>query len=381
MKIILVIDHFGSGGAQRQIVELARGLKKRGHAVEMFVYFPEHDFFRPRLDEYQIVVHEYRKGKGFSAGVVGKLSSLMRAGNIDVVVSYLSSANIYAELAILISGGPKLIVSERTSHLDDRSLVSAWLRRLMHAFSDHVIANSRAQAEWLKMKWWLKDKVSCIYNGLDLGVYGYGAWSSPGSGRDLRLLAIGRVGPEKNAANVIRALALFHQEFGYVPQVSWVGDRDMSSSGQVYCRQVDELLESLPEIRKHWRWLGLQSDIPRLLSEHHALIHASFYEGLPNVVCEALATGTPVLASNVCDHPLLVADGERGFLFDPGKPESIAAAISRLTQLDTGDWRNFSRNAREYAEKNLDIEKMVVAYEDLFVSLSHKQRGELVDPR
>lgn len=380
MKVLLVIDHFGSGGAQRQIVELARGLKKRGHAVEMFVYFPEHDFFRPRLDEYQIVVHEYRKGMGFSAGVVKKLSSLMRAGDIDVVVSYLSSANIYAELAMLISGGPKLIVSERTSHLDDRSLAGAWLRRRMHALSDHVVANSRAQAEWLKMKWWLKDKVSCIYNGLDLSGYGYTLRIVPASRRELRLLAIGRVGPEKNPINVIRALALFHQEFGYAPQVRWVGDRDMSSSGKAYSRQVDELLESLPEIRKHWHWLGVQSDIPRLLNEHHALIHASFYEGLPNVICEALATGTPVLASNVCDHSLLVADGERGFLFDPEKPESIATAISRLTELDTDAWRAFSRNAREYAECNLDIEKMLAAYEDLFARLSHKQRGELLGP-
>jgi glycosyltransferase involved in cell wall biosynthesis len=353
-------------------VELARGLKKRGHAVEMFIYFPEHDFFRAYLHEYQIVVHEFKKGKGFSSGVVRKLVSLMRKGDVDVVVSYLSSANIYAELARLISGGPKLIVSERTSHRDDKSFIGAYLRRLMHVFSDQVVANSRTQYEWLSKRWWLKDKVSCIYNGLDLGLYRCDP-SIPESGRELRLLAIGRIGPEKNIANVIRALASFHREVGYVPQVNWVGQRDTSKSGQDYCRDVDQLLESLPEIRKCWRWLGLQADIPRLLTQHHALIHPSLYEGLPNVVCEALAAGMPVLASNVCDHPLLVADGERGFLFDPGQPVSIAAAIRKLTQLDQGEWRKFSRNAREYAETNLGTERMVVAYEALFARLTQKQ--------
>jgi len=110
-----------------------------------------------------------------------------------------------------------------------------------------------------------------------------------------------------------------------------------------------------------------------LLRRHDALIHPSFYEGLPNVVCEALATGIPVLASAVCDHPLLVAEGERGFLFDPESPQSIAAAITRFTALSVADRRRFSRNAREYAEANLGVEKMVGAYESLFMQLL---RGE-----
>jgi glycosyltransferase involved in cell wall biosynthesis len=380
MKILLVIDHFGSGGAQRQIVELARGLKQRGHAVEMFIYFPQHDFFRARLDEYRIVVHEYKKGKGFSFGVVRRLSSLLRKGGIDVVVSYLSSANIYAELAILVSGGPRLVVSERTSHHDDKSWWGAYSRRLMHVVSDQVVANSRAHREWLNEKWWLKGKVSCIYNGLDLGLFRRDP-TVPESARELRLLAIGRVGPEKNALNVIRALASFDADFGYIPHVSWAGQRDSSESGQIYCRQVDELLASLPEIRRRWHWLGVQTDIPQLLRQHHALIHASFYEGLPNVVCEALAAGMPVLVSHVCDHPLLVADGERGFLFDPRAPNSIAAAIHNLAGLNTDGWREFSRNAREYAETNLGTEKMVVAYEGLFIGLLQRPGGRSLAPQ
>jgi len=49
--------------------------------------------------------------------------------------------------------------------------------------------------------------------------------------------------------------------------------------------------------------------------EHDAFVHPSFYEGMPNVVCEALAAGLPVLVSDVCDHPLLVEKGVQGFLF------------------------------------------------------------------
>jgi glycosyltransferase involved in cell wall biosynthesis len=108
------------------------------------------------------------------------------------------------------------------------------------------------------------------------------------------------------------------------------------------------------------------TDVGGLLQKHHALIHPSFYEGLPNVVCEALAVGMPVLVSDVCDHPRLVADGERGFLFDPNAPASIAAAISKLVNLAAADWRRISRNARQFAEDKLDVERMVTQYEALF---------------
>ena len=368
LKLLLVIDHFGSGGAQRQMVELACGLQRHGHSVEMFAYFPRHDFFRSRVDEHRIVVHEYDKGRGFSLKVVRELAALIKQRKFDVVVSYLSSPNVYTELAKVMAPRAKLVVSERTSFHDDKSRVGAFVRRAMHVAADHVVANSHAQSQWLKGHWWLKDKVSCIYNGLDPARFAV-AGSVPQCGQELRLVAVGRVGPEKNALNLIEGLVSYHRTWGYVPQISWIGGRDDGILGRPYCRQVDELLERVPEVRHNWRWLGEEPDVPGLLRDYHALIHPSLYEGLPNVVCEALASGMPVLASNVCDHPRLVADGERGFLFEPAEPGSIASAIKKLADLDTEDWHKFSGNARRYAEENLNVEKMIKAYEDLFARL------------
>ena len=91
MKILLFIDHLGMGGAQRQIAELACGLKRRGHDVEVFVYFSEYDFFRPLLREHRITLHEYAKGRGFSFGVLARLVKIIRHGRFDAVISYLSS--------------------------------------------------------------------------------------------------------------------------------------------------------------------------------------------------------------------------------------------------------------------------------------------------
>ena len=57
MKILLVIDSLGSGGAQRQIVNLAKGLKKNGHIVEIFIYDNSNNFFHDDIINSNIIVH------------------------------------------------------------------------------------------------------------------------------------------------------------------------------------------------------------------------------------------------------------------------------------------------------------------------------------
>jgi glycosyltransferase involved in cell wall biosynthesis len=362
MKILCVIDHFGSGGAQRQMVNLACGLKGRGHDVDILAYFPDHDFFRPLIREAGIRVHEVRKGRGFSLAVLWNLVRLLRREGYDGVVSFLNRPNAYAELARVLSSRHALIVSERASHHSDESRMGALVHRLLHRAADTVVANSHAHAEWLRRYSWLRKRAVTVYNGYPIPGCGEPVPVQP---PPLSLLVIGRIGPEKNGVRFIEALALFHGRHGYVPPVSWVGKQDQRPSGLACRERMEALLERHPEVGAKWSWLGERANISELLKRHYALVHPALYEGLPNVVCEALVVGRPALVSNVCDHPLLVEDGVRGFLFEPEDPGSIAAAIERLAALSREEWHRFSLNARSYAEANLGIERMVSEYEAL----------------
>jgi glycosyltransferase involved in cell wall biosynthesis len=375
VNYLLVVDHLGLGGAQRQLVELACGLKARGHRVEILVYFPQHAFFRQRVEERQIVVHEYHKNRGFSLGVIRRLRSLRRSGKFDIVISYLNSPTVYAELANLLADDARLIVSERCSHHDDKSWLVSNARRLLHVLADRVVTNSQTHARWLRTKYWLQRKVTCIYNGVDLGPAPLPK-GFPGRDAELRLLAVGRVCPQKNVAGLIAALDHFQGEHGYVPRVSWAGKPEAGRAGLSYERHISELLAGSAAVNRQWRWLGEQPDMRRLLREHDVLVHPSLYEGLPNAVCEALAAGVPVLASNVCDHPLLVADGVRGFIFEPDEPRSIAGAIDSIARLSAARWEGLCVSARRYAEANLAADKMVGAYENLSLELMmHRMEG------
>ena len=363
MKILCIIDSLGAGGAQRQMVNLVCGLRAKGHEVELFIYFPKLDFFKQEVDLANIRIHEFTNGRGFSFKLLWYLMRLIKQNNYDVVISYMPKPNIYAEISCAFFRSIRLVVSERTSHHGDNNKYTALVKRLLHGFADVVVVNSYSQASWLYRYAWLEKKIKTIYNGY--------RFDRIQADRDVcfrqkKLLVVGRISPEKNGLRLIQALIMFQHKYGYAPSVSWAGKLDNRSGSLNYYNEIKELLEQYPSVKENWSWLGERQDIPVLLKQHFALIHPSLYEGLPNVICEAFIASRPVLASNVCDHPLLVENEVRGFLFNPYDPESIVKAIEALFALTNNQWKQLSNNARAYADEYLSIDRMISEYETLF---------------
>ena len=88
----------------------------------------------------------------------------------------------------------------------------------------------------------------------------------------------------------------------------------------------------------------------------------SFYEGTPNVICEAMACGLPVVCSDVCDNSKYVIEGENGFLFNPKVTGTIVAAFERMFACSEEKYVAFCRRSREIAEQKLSKETFVNAY-------------------
>jgi glycosyltransferase involved in cell wall biosynthesis len=364
LRILCVIDSLGSGGAQRQMVNLATGLKLRGHDVEMFIYQPHLNFFHNTVDEKNIRIHEISDVNGFSFRVVKNISRLIQSRHFDALISFLPSPNIYCILAKLLSRtNIRLIIGERASKSSDTGFLFFLSRHFLYLFANKVVVNSYHQTAHLRTYFSLRRKVSTIYNGYFVnnipnvseckvdGVCGF--------------LVIGRVDAHKNGIALLQALTIFHKRNGYLPTLSWAGRQELDKQSLAVRAEMDRVITQNPELQMRWQWLGERSDISLLLANCDALIHVSLHEGLPNVICEAFIAGRPVIASSVCDHPLLVEDGVRGLLCDPLSPESICSAIERFIALPVKDREAMSHNARRYAEEYLSLDRMVFEYEEL----------------
>src|SRR2546427_8878734 len=92
----------------------------------------------------------------------------------------------------------------------------------------------------------------------------------------------------------------------------------------------------------------------------------SVYEGLPNVVCEAMACGLPVVLSDVSDHRKMVEEGRTGFLCSPHEAGSIADALQSIIRLPEGPRRAMGKLARKAAEDQFNRERLIEEYERVY---------------
>jgi glycosyltransferase involved in cell wall biosynthesis len=153
-------------------------------------------------------------------------------------------------------------------------------------------------------------------------------------------------------------------QLGINVQVDWAGRVDCPKEFKLSKESIQQ-----SRILNSWRWIGQRDDIAELMHDYDGLILPSLWEGFPNVICEALSEGLPVLASNVSDNPILIQNGITGFLFEPREAMQIALSIARFASMDKNKHYKMKKAAREYAEKNLSSEIFVESYEKLLMQL------------
>tara|TARA_B100000902_G_C27222825_1_gene870576 strand:- start:82 stop:1191 length:1110 start_codon:yes stop_codon:yes gene_type:complete len=366
MKILLVIDTLASGGAQRQLVNLAKGLKNRGNNVEIFIFNTSYNFFENELIESKIKISypklNQKSNKIIRSNIIIKNLKLKLREDFDHLISFLHTPSIYSSIASLYFPKINLVVCERSSSNAPVNLLIKLFFYFACLVSNKVIANSISEKNKIKRRIGLSNKTKAIWNGYKLSI------ANPKSNKfklnNKTLTVIGRVAYPKNGINLIRALKLFFKRNGWTPTINWVGRKENDKLSLKMQFGIDKILQDDINISSKWNYLGEIKNINKIFYKTDAIIHPSIYEGLPNVVCESMLSGCVVIASNVSDIPILLDDG-RGIIFDSSSPKSICLAIEKFYDMDGVEKQLMKKKAREFANDNFDINNMIDSYEKI----------------
>jgi glycosyltransferase involved in cell wall biosynthesis len=363
MKLLCVIDNLSTGGAQRQISNLAVGLHRRGHDVSVYCYAPG-ALLAPYLEKAGLHIHVQLKRSRFSLDVIQGLRRFIDEGRYEAVVSFLNTPNFYTVLSSRFSKTrPAVIVSERFCDMPGDPKALELAVRRSYRLSHMIVVNSHHQRENFLRKYpWMAGRITTIYNGYDLQEFQ--PQPPVSGGAELKILAVASVSRYKNGLCLVRALDILGREQGIRPRVSWVGQRMRSGDRGAYLQDMEREIQSFG-LTEQWEWLNQRTDIADLFRRHDVLVHPSYGEGLPNVVCEAMACGRPVILSDTLDHPRLVTEGVNGFLFDWRDPAALARKIKDFCALSTAERLRLGENGRAFAEKNLSLDRYVGEYEQL----------------
>ena len=350
-KYILFIDSLNSGGAQRQMVNLAVLMRQRQIPVEIVCYHPINKY-RELLEPHGL--EPVILGGGSKAKLVLDLRRHIRKTGTTHLIAFLFTPSLLALIVGLLSRGLKVIVGER-SFEGNTPTFHRHVTRRFYFRADAITTNSRAQHLALEARF-DPAKLHYIPNGIpDSQIV---ARPEPKSG--MKIISIGRVSPLKNVHGLIEALAspdLAASGF----EVIWLGDYSEYHDYYVECcDRLDEL-----SLRDRWTWKGVVPDVESYLDQSRALYHGSFGEGFPNAICEGLSRGVPVIASDVYDHSAIIEDGANGFLFEPDDVSALIEKLARLRSLDENEYDRMARAAIETARRNFLVENTLSEYLEL----------------
>lgn len=338
-RIICLIESLSSGGAERQMVYLASALKQAGYDIEVWTYYPN-DFYLPILQENN-VTYRYIPQATNKIKRIPVLRQMLKAAKPDVVISYLDTACLVACLIKALGGKFKLIVSERNT--TQKLTRKAKLKFSLYRFADFIVPNSYTQGEFIERNYPnLKNKVKVITNFVDTDKFVPKRIEK--SHDDLSIIVVGRIHKQKNPILFMEAIKSVREKDIDV-RVTWYGNSTEAEYYQLCVNKIKEL-----GIESYFSFLPSTPDIDNEYPKYDLFCLPSIYEGFPNVLCEAMSCGLPVVCSNVCDNPNIAIDNENGFLFDPNNVSDIANKIEIFAKFSTKERTRIGIKNRERIE-------------------------------
>jgi len=378
MRVLIVINGLGTGGAQRSLAEMLPGYAERG--VEATVAC-----FQRMAEGVQDAViadgHDVRFIEdGSTLGRVRALRRLVLTEDIDLIHTQLFEANLAGRFAAVGLDVPVLTSLVNTDYatvrvndpnvarykLRSARFIDAWTGRLL---TDHFHAISHAVKDGAVATLGIDPRrVTVVERGRDPDRLGAPSPERKSAARKTLGLApdapvltsVGRQEFQKGQVHLLRAMALLREQ---VPNIALLlAGREGHATEELQMEYRRLSLEGTAHL------LGHRDDVPELLAAADLFVFPSLYEGIAGAVIEAMALGLPVVASDIPAMREVLVPGENAVLVTPSDPESLADVVKRL--LDAPDQiERFGERSRHRFEDRfmLDraVDRMVALYDEV----------------
>ena len=367
-RVLLLSTSLGMGGADRQILYLARALLAQHYEVRLVSMTPLQEMGRHAVAQgLPILSLEMERGRADRRAFM-RLVDLLKDWRPQLLTSFMYHANLLGRLAGRWAGVPVIVTSIRSER--NGSASRDWLMRLTNWMDHCCTTNSQQVADSLWKRGLLSTgKVAVIPNGVDIP-----ALSAPADARwrvrvELGLrptefvwLAIGRLLPQKDYPSLLQA---FHPLVDGAVRLLVAGRGPLLDELQRQARQLG--------IAAQVTFLGVRDDIAELLAASDGFVLSSAWEGMPNVVMEALAAGRPVVATRVGGVSELVEAGKSGFLVPPGDPAALSQAMRQLMRLPAEHRHQMGLTGRNHIAAHYSLEAMADRWIALYNALLVKR--------
>jgi glycosyltransferase involved in cell wall biosynthesis len=359
--ITLLIDSLGPGGAERQLCMLANGLMGEGYDIRVICYH-RNPFYEENLLNSNIPVKIVCWRNGIDK--ILKVCGFLRKQKSYAVISFLKGANMLNILSLFPYKISKAIVSERNTDSLPISLKNK-ICFFLYKMADAIVVNSRSEFDFLsKNRPRLISKIYLIHNCVDLERFAPRFQISLAGKKQIKFGIFANYSRQKRVDDLILAVKKISEHLReVVPKFIWHGEYKHAFSGNLFHDfELGRRMISEYDLEEFFDLRGPTLTPEKAIHEVDCLCLTSEREGFPNSICEAFASGKPVVATKVGDIPYLLVEGVTGYLAEPKSSESIAEALLKMMSLSEQERLEMGKKARRYAELNLSPERFLKQY-------------------
>lgn len=365
IKILHLISTLDIGGVQKQIFEVVSRLE--GEEFSNTVGSFRDGILRESFENAGIPVVIFPRWFRFDPLLPFRIAGYLVKEKIEILQTYLFTANTWGRLGGILAGSTVMIASERNA--------IPW-KGSIHLFLDHIlsyptasIVTSSQAVKKLVVKRALipSHKIRVIYNGVDIQKFSSGDKKSARSRLSLppQALIIGTVGRLHWCKGHRYLLEAFKKLLPEFPSLY------LLIVGEGEERKKLEVLAYKLGVRHRVIFTGEIKEPVDYIRCMDIGVYPSLYEALGISILETLACEVPVVASKTGGIPEIV-DEKCGFLVSPGDSESLAKAINILLK-DEMKRRKMGKMGREKVKENFSIEKTVEEWKSLYGEVIKKK--------
>ena len=355
------------GGAERQVMLLATGLRRRGRQVSVVALSGTGGGAADELTAAGAAFFSLgmRKGLADPRGWI-RFHKWLRRASPDVVHAHLPHAAWLARWSRLAAPVPVLVDSLHSSSTGTLG------RRLGYRWSnwipDRVTAVSQAVADaYLSAAMVTEKKLTVLPNGVDVEAFQPDADARTAVRRELGLgneylwFAAGRLETVKDYPTLLRAFAQAGEQARLI----------IAGSGPL----EDDLVRLAAELglKRRVRFLGFQTDMRRWMQAADGFVLSSLWEGLPMGLLEAAACTLPAVATDVPGSREVIVEGQTGWLTLPGNAGALGAAMTRMMRTPREERRSMGERARQRTTERFGLESVLDRWEALYRDLLNRQ--------
>jgi glycosyltransferase involved in cell wall biosynthesis len=378
MRIVVVLNSLGMGGAEKQALAVAEEMVNRGHQVALLV-------LKLRLPaewptSLQSVSLGMSKSPASFAAALLRARRFLREFEPDLLHSHSFHPNIFARLLKLAL--PSVQVVSTVHNVYEGGSTRMLLYRLTDTLARRTVFVSRAAADrFTRLRAVSQSRCVVLPNGIDVAEFApdpmrrAAARSALSAGSRFVWFTAGRLVTAKDLPNLLDAFCQVLRRF---PDTElWIAGAPANAKGIRHSDGKTSLvwLSAMEHgMADRVRWLGLRRDIPALLDAADAFVLASAWEGMPLALGEAMAMEKPVVVTDVGGVRELL--GDAGIVVEAKNPEALAEAMSATMLESRESLAAYGHRARSRIQEQFNLASVIEAWQALYFVLKPDHRHE-----